>query len=136
MPSPPRSKTAAPRSRATAHGKAWAGRFREPTDPAVEAFSTSIATDLAMARHDIRGSVAHVHGLRRAGLLAAREAAKIVAGLGRVASEIETGRFEVRPQDEDVHMAVERRLTEIVGVQYYGAGEAADNDYIKVATDA
>ena len=74
MPSPPRSKTAAPRSRATAHGKAWAGRFREPTDPAVEAFSTSIATDLAMARHDIRGSVAHVHGLRRAGLLAAREA--------------------------------------------------------------
>jgi argininosuccinate lyase len=115
MPSPPRSKTAAPRSRATAHGKAWAGRFREPTDPAVEAFSTSIATDLAMARHDIRGSVAHVHGLRRAGLLAAREAAKIVAGLGRVASEIETGRFEVRPQDEDVHMAVERRLTEIVG---------------------
>ncbi|MFM7143636.1 MAG: argininosuccinate lyase [Alphaproteobacteria bacterium] len=101
--------------RTAAPAKAWAGRFREPTDPAVEAFSTSIAVDLAMARHDIRGSVAHVHGLRRAGLLSAKEAATIERGLGRVAREIETGRFEVRPQDEDVHMAVERRLTEITG---------------------
>ncbi len=111
-PAPPRRPAA---KRSTTPEKAWAGRFREPTDPSVEAFSTSIETDLAMAEQDIRGSIAHVHGLRRARLLSAREATTIERGLGRVARELATGTFTVRPSDEDVHMAVERRLTEIVG---------------------
>jgi len=98
-----------------ASAKAWDGRFREPTDPVVESFSTSLATDLAMAEQDIRASIAHVHGLERAKLLVAKEAREIVRGLEAVGDEIRSGRFAAQPGDEDVHMAVERRLTEIVG---------------------
>lgn len=123
--SPKRSRSARPAKRPTTSAKsskarsrgakAWDGRFREPTDPLVEIFTNSLESDLEMAEHDIRGSVAHVHGLARAGLLTAREAGRIVRGLGRVAREIRDGSFRSRSSDEDVHMAVERRLTELVG---------------------
>ena len=96
-------------------GKAWDGRFQEPTDPLVEIFTNSLASDLEMAEQDIRGSVAHVHALERAGLLTPREAGRIVRGLGRVRKEFRDGKFRAKPSDEDVHMAVERRLTEMVG---------------------
>jgi argininosuccinate lyase len=95
--------------------KAWSGRFREPTDPAVEQFSNSLRIDLRMASHDVRGSIAHVRALQRARLLSAREAGTIERGLVRVLREIDGGAFRPRPSDEDVHMAVERRLTELVG---------------------
>lgn len=101
--------------RATKGTKAWDGRFQEPTDPLVEVFTNSLASDLEMAEQDIRGSVAHVHGLERAGLLTSRETGRIVRGLAKVAKEIRDGTFRSRPSDEDVHMAVERRLTELVG---------------------
>ena len=96
-------------------GKAWGGRFREATDPAVEAYTSSIATDLRMAAQDIRGSIAHVHALGRARLLRAAEVRALERGLRTVAAEIASGDFRPVPADEDVHMAVERRLTEIVG---------------------
>jgi len=96
-------------------GKAWGGRFREPTDPAVERFSSSLQIDLRMAAHDVAGSIAHVHALERSRLLSARETATIERGLKRVLAEIRGGTFAARAGDEDVHMAVERRLTEIVG---------------------
>jgi len=118
MPVPPkraRAKSArTPGKRATS-GKAWAGRFREPTDPAVERFTVSLQSDLRMAAQDVRGSVAHVRALGRARLLTPRETATIERGLGRVLREIDDGLFRAKPGDEDVHMAVERRLTEIVG---------------------
>ncbi|HZR82496.1 MAG TPA: argininosuccinate lyase [Candidatus Binatia bacterium] len=95
--------------------KPWGGRFAEATDPAVEEFTSSLAVDLALAPHDIRGSVAHVHALKRARLLSEREAGAIERGLRRVARELATGSFRARAVDEDVHMAVERRLTELVG---------------------
>ncbi len=101
--------------RGTKAAKAWDGRFQEPTDPLVEIFTNSLESDLQMAAQDIRGSVAHVHGLERAGLLTSRETARIVRGLGRVAKEIRDGTFRAKASDEDVHMAVERRLTELVG---------------------
>jgi argininosuccinate lyase len=111
---PKRAKTRAVPKRDKGE-KAWAGRFREPTDPAVEAFTVSLQSDLRMAAHDVRGSVAHVRALGRACLLTPREAAAIERGLNRVLREIETGAFRAKPGDEDVHMVVERRLTEIVG---------------------
>jgi argininosuccinate lyase len=95
--------------------KAWGGRFGAATDAAVEEFTSSLAVDLRMAEHDIRGSIAHAHALERAGLLTPRESARIERGLKRVDREIAAGRFRTQPSDEDVHMAVERRLTEIVG---------------------
>ena len=111
MPAP---RNRNPKKQDTA-AKAWGGRFREPTDPLVEQFSNSLATDLRMASHDVRGSIAHVRALQRARLLSASEAGTIERGLARVLREIDGGTFKARPSDEDVHMAVERRLTEIVG---------------------
>src|SRR5690606_33149023 len=107
----------APSKRTTRNAarKPWGGRFREPTDPAVEQFTNSLRTDLRMAAHDVRGSIAHVHALQRARLLTPREAATIERGLAAVLREIQSGRFRAAPADEDVHMAVERRLTELVG---------------------
>ncbi|MEO2169707.1 MAG: argininosuccinate lyase, partial [bacterium] len=95
--------------------KAWDGRFTEPTDPLVEAFTCSLPSDLRMAGQDIRGSIAHTNALERRKLLSAREAGQIRAGLRKVGKEIAAGRFRVKPADEDVHMAIERRLTELVG---------------------
>jgi argininosuccinate lyase len=96
-------------------GKAWAGRFEEGTDPLVEAFTVSLESDLRMADQDIRGSIAHTNALERARILTAREAGTLRSGLRKVAREIRDGKFRAKPSDEDVHMAVERRLTEIVG---------------------
>jgi argininosuccinate lyase len=96
-------------------GKAWAGRFEEGTDPLVEAFTVSLESDLRMADQDIRGSIAHTNALERCRILTAREAGTLRAGLRKVAKEIRDGKFRAKPADEDVHMAVERRLTELVG---------------------
>src|SRR5262245_7979331 len=101
-----------PRARAV---KAWAGRFEAPTAPPVEAFTTSLPVDRRLWPHDVRGSVAHVRGLVRARLLGRAEGARLERGLGRVARELEANRFRFLPGDEDIHMAIERRLTELVG---------------------
>jgi len=101
--------------RGRAPAKAWGGRFSQATDPQVERFTSSIATDLRMAEQDIRGSKAWTRALERARLLSPAEAAKLIRGLERIAGELARGDFRPGPADEDVHMAVERRLTEIVG---------------------
>ncbi|HLY38543.1 MAG TPA: argininosuccinate lyase [Candidatus Binatia bacterium] len=101
-----------PKARAV---KAWAGRFAAPTAPLVEAFTSSLAVDRRLWPHDVRGSVAHVRGLVRARLLTAAEGKRLARGLGRVARELETDRFRFVAGDEDIHMAIERRLTELVG---------------------
>src|SRR5438309_7446084 len=95
--------------------KLWAGRFRGKTDPKVETFTSSLAIDRRLFRHDIAGSIAHCRTLERAGVLTRREADKLVAGLKQVEKEIGGGRFRVKPADEDIHMAVEARLRDIVG---------------------
>jgi argininosuccinate lyase len=103
------------RARRTAAAKAWSGRFDAPTAARVEEFTSSLAVDRRLWPHDVAGSVAHVRGLVRAGLLSRREGARLVRGLGRVRAELEAGRFRFRRSDEDIHMAIERRLTELVG---------------------
>jgi len=95
--------------------KPWAGRFRQSTDPAVEAFTSSLAVDRRLYRQDIAGSVAHCKTLQRAGVLTRREADKLVAGLNRIEREISEGRFRFAAEHEDIHMAIEARLTDIVG---------------------
>jgi argininosuccinate lyase len=95
--------------------KPWGGRFRESTDPAVERFTASIHFDRALARYDIRGSLAHARMLGKAGLLAPGEVDALVAGLETVAREIESGEFPCDPALEDIHMNVEARLREHVG---------------------
>ena len=95
--------------------KAWAGRFEAPTARIVEDFTTSLAVDRALYPHDIAGSRAHVRALVRAKLLSPAEGRRLDGGLRRVLRELDTGRFAFRPVDEDIHMAIERRLTELVG---------------------
>ena len=78
-------------------------------------YTVSIHYDRRLYRQDIAGSIAHARMLARQGIIAAREAALIVDGLGRIREEIEAGRFPWRAELEDVHMNIEKRLYEIIG---------------------
>jgi len=101
--------------RAAAGGKAWEGRFREKTNRLVEAFTGSVGVDRRMYAEDIQGSIAHCKTLKKAGVLSAADTAAIVRGLEAVRAELDRGRFRFLPEDEDIHMAIERRLTEMIG---------------------
>jgi len=94
--------------------KAWSGRL-PATDPAVEQFTASLPVDRRLFKHDITGSIAHCQALHEAGLLSEQEAEQIRAGLSAIEEEIGGGRFPFVPGDEDIHMAIERRLTELIG---------------------
>ncbi len=107
----PSGATGVPKS----SGKMWSGRFRAETHPLVERFTGSLGVDHRLAESDIQGSVAHCRALGRAGILSKREMAALLHGLGKVHGEFKSGRFVVRREDEDIHMAIERRLTELVG---------------------
>ncbi len=96
-------------------GKLWGGRFTEGADPAAARFTGSLAFDRRLWPHDIAGSVAWAGALRRAELLTEGEHRAIVEGLAAVRGELESGRFAFRPELEDIHTNVERRLTEICG---------------------
>ena len=90
-------------------------RFADPQDPRFRAINTSIGFDYRLAPHDLDQSQAHARMLARVGILTDDELAELERGLGEVRAEINEDRFDVRPDDEDIHMAIERRLTEIVG---------------------
>jgi argininosuccinate lyase len=96
-------------------GKAWSGRFKHKTNRLVESFTVSVAVDRRLYAHDIQGSIAHCKTLGKARVLTATEARTIVRGLESVKVEFDRGRFRFTPQDEDIHMAIERRLTELIG---------------------
>ncbi len=95
--------------------KPWGGRFRESTNACVERFSASVHFDRALARYDLRGSIAHAHMLGETGLLTAEETRTLVAGLEAIEREIEAGSFAFDPTLEDIHMNIETRLRERVG---------------------
>lgn len=84
-------------------------------DESLWALSESYSFDAALYAHDIAGSIAHVRGLQAAGLLSEEEATTLVATLEMIRAEFEQGRFERLGSDEDVHMAIERRATELAG---------------------
>jgi argininosuccinate lyase len=90
-------------------------RFRGPPDPGFEKLNASIGFDVRLWPQDIAQSRAHVAMLAGAGILTEEEARELTSGLDRVAVELAEGTFAFDPGDEDVHMAIERRLTELVG---------------------
>ncbi len=96
--------------------KPWAGRFTEATDAFVEAFTASVGFDKRLYRHDIMGSLAHARMLTHVGVLTADECQAIVSGLQEIERDIERGAFEWRVSLEDVHMNIEARLTERIGI--------------------
>jgi argininosuccinate lyase len=95
--------------------KAWSGRFSQRADPAAEAFTSSLAFDRRLWPYDLEGSAAWARALGRAGLLRADELTTILQGLEAVKAELDSGTFPFRRELEDIHMNVERRLTELAG---------------------
>jgi argininosuccinate lyase len=90
-------------------------RFAEDQDPLFRRINSSLSFDRRLAPFDIEQSRAHARALERLGVLDGDELSTILDGLEKVAAEIESDRFETSDADEDIHMAIERRLTEIVG---------------------
>ena len=91
----------------------WGGRFSRPLLPELERFASSLEVDFELYPYDIAGSVAHARGLKAAGLISAGQLAAIERGLKRVHRELDEGSFKFEPSDEDIHTAIERRLTEL-----------------------
>ena len=96
-------------------GKAWSGRFSKPTDKLVEQFTESISFDHRLIEEDILGSIAHARMLGKCGIIAQAEADAIVDGLESVLQDVRSGKVELDPSAEDVHMNVERLLFEKIG---------------------
>jgi argininosuccinate lyase len=96
--------------------QAWGGRFTEPVDAFVARFTASVDFDKRLYRHDIMGSIAHATMLAKVGVLSGAERDSIVGGLKQIQAEIEAGTFEWRVDLEDVHMNIEARLTERIGI--------------------
>ncbi len=95
--------------------KLWGGRFVAATAASVEAFTASIDIDRRLYRHDIEGSIAHAKMLGRQRIIPERDARKIVRGLKAIGREMDRGTFKFTSADEDIHMNIERRLTEMIG---------------------
>jgi argininosuccinate lyase len=91
------------------------GRFREPPDPLFARLNASISFDRRLWPEDVRGSMAHARALRRAGVLDDAELEQLERGLGEIGEELQAGEFRFQGSDEDIHMAIERRLIELVG---------------------
>jgi argininosuccinate lyase len=96
--------------------KLSSARFAEATDAFVEVFTASVSFDQRMAMQDIEGSLAHAAMLKECGILAETEFQDIVRGLTQIGQDILEGRFEWSIKQEDVHMNIEARLTELIGV--------------------
>ncbi len=95
--------------------KPWTGRFTEPTNAFVEAFTASVGFDQRMYRQDIHGSIAHARMLAHVGVLTTAERDAIITGLNDILAEIESGAFQWSIALEDVHMNIEKRLTDRIG---------------------
>ena len=94
----------------------WGGRFSEATDAFVAEFTASVQFDQRFYKQDIAGSIAHATMLAKVGVLTEQEREDIVNGLNTIQAEIEAGNFEWRIDLEDVHMNIESRLTQRIGI--------------------
>ncbi len=95
--------------------KMWDGRFEEGSSELLEEFNASIFFDKELYREDIKGSLAHAKMLCAVGILTKDEFLAIEGGLHQILGEIESGSFEFSIKQEDIHMAIEARLTELIG---------------------
>lgn len=93
----------------------WSGRFSAPTDEDLRKLNDSLPFDQRMWREDIAGSLAYAQAIAAAGILSPEEATAISGGLQQIHAEFEGGTFTFTAGDEDIHTAVERRLTELIG---------------------
>jgi argininosuccinate lyase len=95
--------------------KAWSGRFNEPVSELVKRYTASVDFDKRLAFFDIQGSLAHSKMLGAQGIISQEDVAKISQGLNEILQEIQAGQFEWRLDLEDVHLNIEKRLTDKIG---------------------
>lgn len=95
--------------------KTWSDRFDTSLHPAIAVFNASIGFDIELIEYDITGSVAHAQMLAHTGIISSEEGKTLVQGLEQIRQEYRDGNFNPGIEDEDVHFAVEKRLTAIVG---------------------
>jgi argininosuccinate lyase len=93
----------------------WSGRFGEPLDELTKRYTASIGFDYRLAEVDIQGSLAHARMLTAVGVLSAEDWSAIERGLQIVLKEVQAGTFPWSIDQEDVHLNIEKRLTELVG---------------------
>lgn len=95
--------------------KLWGGRFQKATDKKVDDFNSSIRFDKRMYRQDIRGSIAHARMLGAQGIIPAEDSKKIAAELENILADIDAGKVEFLIDAEDIHMNIEKILTDRIG---------------------
>jgi argininosuccinate lyase len=95
--------------------KPWSGRFNEPVTDLVKRYTASVSFDHRLAEFDIQGSLAHARMLHAVGVLSRRDCAAIERGMARILAEVRGGTFPWSLEYEDVHLNIERRLTDLVG---------------------
>ncbi|MEE8312239.1 MAG: argininosuccinate lyase, partial [Candidatus Binatia bacterium] len=105
----------AAKKKASGTNRSWGGRFKDAAAADALSFTASIGFDVRLYPYDIRTSVAHARMLAETKIISATDRDTIVAGLLEVEKELDDGTFIPTPSDEDIHMAVERRLTEKIG---------------------
>ena len=93
----------------------WSGRFNEPVSELVQRYTGSVFFDQRLARFDIQGSLAHAEMLAHVGLISSKDFADIQSGLGQIQTEIDAGKFNWTLALEDVHLNIEKRLTDLIG---------------------
>lgn len=121
-------------NRASEAGALWGGRFTSGPSPELQELSRSTQFDWALAPYDIRGSKAHAVALNRAGYLTDEELQEMHKALDELAKRVTEGSFLPAPEDEDVHSALERGLTEIAGTQLGGKLRAGRSRNDQIAT--
>lgn len=95
--------------------KLWGGRFQKATDALVEEFTSSISFDKRLYKQDIQGSIAHAKMLGKCGIISQEDVTQIIEGLSGILQDIEAGQFSFEISLEDIHMNIEKRLTERIG---------------------
>jgi argininosuccinate lyase len=114
--------------------KLWGGRFTKAADKTVEGFTSSLTFDRRLYKQDIEGSIAHARMLGRQSIISAADAEAIEQGLKEILAEIEAGQFPFRQEYEDIHLNIEKRLTEKIGTPG-GRLHTARSRNDQVATD-
>ncbi len=115
--------------------KLWGGRFTAPTDELVEEFTASINFDKRLYAEDIAGSMAHARMLGRQNIIPAADVEPIINGLQKIKAEIERGEFNFSVANEDIHMNIESRLSEIIGPEIAGRLHTGRSRNDQVALD-
>ncbi|MDO9464670.1 MAG: argininosuccinate lyase [bacterium] len=95
--------------------KSWDGRFKKTLDPFIEEFSSSIDIDVKLAEYDLQGSIAHIKMLGKVNVISKNDTKKTLHGLEEILQEASKGELKYTRADEDIHMAIERRLVEKIG---------------------